>query len=95
MFTVTGSIDGVPYRVGVHDEPVDDERYGNVMGSDHATALLFAHVGDEAKGSPTSDPLVLDLSDPASVLAYLREFTTVTDVEGQTPEEAPAVGAIY
>lgn len=97
MFHVTGTIDSVPYRVGVHDEPVEGELHGCVMGSTHATALLALHEGEETRRTPTSDAVTLSLTDPASVLAFLTENTNVVAVEGDAPttdDDAPS-DAIY
>lgn len=98
MFTVTGTINSVPYRVGVHDEAVEDNQYGCVMGSDAATALLAVHEGEYVQQTPTHDEVLLSLTDPASVLAALHEFTNVIDVEGDAPvdpETEAQPGTIY
>ena len=95
MFTVTGTINSVAYRVGVHDEPVEDNEYGCVMGSSNATALLDAHKGEQVRATPTQDAATLDLNDPASVYAFLRERTNVTLVEGDAPVDENDRGTIY
>lgn len=95
MFHVTGTIDSVPYRVGVHDEPVEGELHGCVMGSDNATALLTLHEGEEVRETPTSDAMTLSLTDPASVLAFLTEQTNVILVEGDAPASENISGAIH
>lgn len=96
MFTVTGTINSIPYRVGVHDEPVEGELYGCVMGSDNATSLLRLHEGEEVRETPTHDPVVLSLADPISVLTALREHTNVVLVEGDVPSGEPvATDATY
>lgn len=95
MFHVTGTIDSVPYRVGVHDEPVEGELYGCVMGSNNATALLRLNEGDQFRETPTSDPITLSLDDPVSVLAFLREQTRVALVEGDVPPSENISGAIH
>lgn len=93
MFTVTGTIDGIPYRVGVHDEPVGGgELHGCVMGSDNATSLLTLLAGDEVQETPTHDPVVLSLDDPVSVLTALREHTSVISIEGDVPNTANLAG---
>lgn len=84
MFTIYGTTDSVAYVVGVHEEDMGGP-YRHVMGSDNATALLAAHEGDEAKMTPTSDPVTLSLDDPVSILAYLTEHTNVISVEGDVP----------
>ena len=66
------------------------------MGSTHALDLLVAHEGDETKETPTHDPVTLSLTDPVSVLTYLREFTSVDLVEGDVPSGEPvATDATY
>lgn len=100
MFTVTGTIESVPYQVGVHDEPLDDQLYGCVMGSTHATALLAANEGEEVTETPTHDPVTLSLTDPKTVLAFLRARTNVTNVEGDVPttnpdDDEPVDGVLY
>lgn len=90
MFTVTGTIDGVGYRLGVHPEGLDHpDALGIAMGSDSVITLLRAYQGDEFQPTPTSEPRTLDVEDPTSVLAFLQAHTEVTDIEGEVPE-APA-----
>lgn len=95
MFTVTGLIDSVPYRVGVHPEPPDESRHGCVMGSSDVVALLTAHEGEQFQQTPTSDPVALSLTDPASVLAALNVLTSVAEVEGDAPAAESVRGNIY
>ena len=98
MFTVTGTINSIPYSVGVHDEPVEDNPYDCVMGSDAVTALLAAHRGEYVQQTPTHDEVELDLRVPVSVLAALHEFTNVTAIEGDVPvdpETEAQPGVIY
>jgi hypothetical protein len=90
MFVVAGYIrDGdaaVGYRVAVGAEPgpgVD----GIVQGSVNARALLAAHAGEEVRVTPVGPSYVLDLSDPASVLAALHALTEVKTVEGDDVPE--------
>lgn len=85
MLTVTGTIDSVPYRVGIHDGPVPGELHGCVMGSTHATALLELHAGDLVRETPTHGAVRLSLDDPRSVFAALQEFTHVAVVDGTVP----------
>ncbi|ABL80604.1 MULTISPECIES: hypothetical protein [unclassified Nocardioides] len=97
MFTVTGTIDSILYRVGIHPAALEGELHGCVMGSTHATALLSLHVGDWVQQSPTHGAVRLALDDPLSVLAALQTFTTVIVVEGVLPRQAGVAlrGAIY
>ena len=87
MFTVTGILDGAPYRVGVHDQPPEDpSALGVVMGSPAVLDMLDLRSGETVAASPTSNGLTLDVTNPASVLAALHHHTEVTDVTGDVPD---------
>jgi hypothetical protein len=94
MFTVTGTINSVGYRVGVHPEPPEDpQSFGCIMGSDNATAWLTLHEGQDAQATPTSEPVTLDLTKPDTILAFLYGTTNVTAVEGDgVPDVLGLVG---
>jgi hypothetical protein len=96
MFTVIGTINSVPYRVGVHNEDMG-ENHGVVMGSDNATSLLRLLEGDYVQQTPTHEEVRLSLMDPASVLAALHEHTNVVAVTGDVPADVEPVisGTIY
>jgi hypothetical protein len=85
MFTVTGTIDGVGYRVGIHPDGVDDpDAVGVTMGSSNALNLISLHEGLEVQASPTSSPVTVDPKNASTVLALLHSETTVTSIEGDT-----------
>lgn len=82
MFTVTGTLAGIGYQVGVHPQPIPDGDAGCVMGSSNALDILRLNVGVEVQASPVSESVVLDLGKPDTVLAGLHALTTVTRVDG-------------
>lgn len=96
MFLVTGTIDSVPYLVGVHPAPVEGELHGCVMGSIHATTLLSRHAGKQVWQTPTDEAIKLSLDDPTSVLVALQMLTNVTRVDGgPQPTGGVVRGVIY
>lgn len=87
MFTVTGTLDGVGYRVGIHPDGVDDpDAHGVTMGSEHAITLIKLHEGQQVQASPTSTPVTVDPDDAKTVLALLYAKTAVSSVDG---DDAP------
>lgn len=86
MFTVTGTIDGIGYRVGIHPEGLEDnpDAQGITMGSANALGHIALHEGDSVKASPTSEPVVVDSNNASTVLALLYGTTKVTSVDGDT-----------
>lgn len=86
MFTVTGTIDGVGYRVGIHPEGLEDspDSIGVAMGSANALSHIALHEGDQVQASPTSQPVVVDSNDAGTVLALLYGTTKVSTVDGDT-----------
>lgn len=85
MFTVSGTIEGIGYRVGIHPDGVDDPNaHGITMGSDNAISHIALHEGQEVQASPTSEPVTVDATDAKTILALLYGTTKVDTVEGDT-----------
>lgn len=86
MFTVTGTIDGIGYLVGIHPDGLEDnpDAHGITMGSANALSLIALHEGDSVQASPTSELVVVDSNDARTVLALLYGTTKVTAVDGDT-----------
>lgn len=101
MLTVTGTLDGVGYRVGIHPEGLDHpDAVGVTMGSSAVLNLISLHEGREVQASPTSDPVTVDPANASTVLALLYAETTVASLDGDTdpvrdvlPLDAP--GTLY
>jgi hypothetical protein len=87
MFTVEGYVDGVSYTAVVGDPKAegDPSAAGIVTGTDNVVTLLRGHEGLPVRASVTSGDRPLDLRDPESVLAGLRDLTQVTKVTGDAP----------
>jgi hypothetical protein len=87
-FTVTGAFpDGAPYSVqitGRADRPV--------VGSHRAAALVELHRGSPVSLSPTGPVRAVDGSDEGSVLAVLREHTSVLEEGPGAPRNARVLG---
>ncbi|MFI5990274.1 hypothetical protein ACIBAC_00270 [Streptomyces sp. NPDC051362] len=88
MVTVTGAFDdGSAYTVqitGRADRPV--------VGSHRAAALVELHLGEEIPLSPTGPLVAVTGDDSASVLAVLREYTSVLEENGAAPRQARVPG---
>lgn len=87
-FTVTGAFDdGATYTVrvtGQTDRPV--------IGSHRAASLVELHQGRHIPLSPTGPLRTVTATDEASVLAVLREYTTVIEESGTIPKRARTTG---
>lgn len=101
MFIVTGTIDGIGYRVGIHPEGIDaSDALGVTMGSENALSLIALNEGLEVQASPTSDPVTVDPADARTVLALLHAATTIATIEGDTAPVADVLpqygpGVVY
>lgn len=71
---VQGVIDGARYDVAVGP--------GGAVGSVRVRRLVEQYAGREVKAGPTGPMLVVDPSDPRSVVALLAAKTRVTGTEG-------------
>ncbi|MEU5978421.1 hypothetical protein [Streptomyces sp. NPDC047315] len=82
MLTVTGAFDdGATYTVkvtGQADRPV--------IGSYRAAALVALHLSGSVALSPTGPTVTVAGDDDASVLAVLRQYTTVVEETGPVPK---------
>ncbi len=87
-FTVTGAFDdGATYSVkvtGRADRPV--------IGSHRATALVELHQGSPVSLSPTGPVRTVAGDDEATVLAVLREYTSVVEEGSGAPRQASVPG---
>jgi hypothetical protein len=100
MFTVSGALDGVPYRVGVYPgEPDEVAATGCVAGSAAVRLLLIVNTGRKVAVTPTGPFVTVDPADPYAVLAALYALTTVVkidDPDGEAPQVLPSDdGVIY
>ncbi|GAB2467783.1 hypothetical protein GCM10027187_39940 [Streptosporangium sandarakinum] len=87
MFEVHGYIDGVAYAVTVgRARPEAAATTGVVSGSPIAVTLLSGRQGRTVP-VPHQTPIVLDTSDPVSVLTALRVWTQVVREVGDVPAE--------
>ena len=90
MFTVQGTRRSgelaVPYAVVVdgEGEPFIGRFTG---GSETLAALADADAGQTFRLPPVGPEFTLDVDDPWTILQWLRVTTTVTDVEGDLPED--------
>lgn len=87
-FNVTGAFDdGATYSVqitGRADRPV--------IGSHRATALVELHQGSPISLSPTGPVRTVTGEHEATVLAVLREYTTVVEEGPGAPRQASVPG---
>ncbi|MFG2986244.1 hypothetical protein ACGFYQ_34170 [Streptomyces sp. NPDC048258] len=85
-FTVTGTFDdGAAYAVQITGRAVRP-----VIGSRRIAALVELHQGRRMPLSATGPLRMVDPEDEASVLAVLREFTSVVDEGAGAPRRAEA-----
>lgn len=80
-FTVKGQLNGEPYRVRWAD--------GDVSGSEAVRTRLLSAMGEWFLATPTGPSLRLDLANPASVVAALRELTILESVAGEVTALLP------
>lgn len=100
MFHVQGYVNRTFYTATVGDPatvPGGADTAGIVSGSPVVVDLLTLHDGQPIRVTPTHGDTVLDLHDPASVLAGLYALTDVVTVTGDAPDLAgtPVLGAVY
>lgn len=79
MFTVTGTD---PQGVGYHVAIGEQGTYGLAAGSANALNLLIEHDGQELDVTPTGPVVLVDRSDPESLLGALYALTRVSKVAG-------------
>lgn len=88
MFTVTGYLDGVAYRVTVGAE-VSEARartVGCVSGDPNIIRWLADRAGEPYTATPTGPAARTDMNDPAAILGTLMDGTTITAVDGDAPD---------
>jgi hypothetical protein len=101
MFTVTGYVDGVAYRVHVGVSPglaAGVPRAGCAVGDPGIAGLLADAAGEPWLATVTGPSGILNLDDPASVYGFLCDRTTITAAAGDVPDltgpPAPS-GSVY
>ncbi|MFF0249974.1 hypothetical protein [Streptosporangium sandarakinum] len=87
MFEVHGYVDGVAYAAASgRARPEAAATTGVVSGSPVAVTLLSERQG-RTVSAPHQTPIVLDISNPVSILTALRVWTQVVREVGDVPPQ--------